>query len=508
MSWKINENSQIIGQPSELKMQLRHHQLCMLYKCLTIEKKGNKFGFMADKAGVGKTAVMISLIIADKNIYGKTQNLIIVPQNIISQWIDEINKFSNLSVKLFVEYSDISTLYYDSDELHKYDILITTTLYFDMIMSVLNQNGNNINRIIYDEIDTLDNVIKKYENKKKVADNLYSKNEQTLVPKVENKGLTNKIVWFISASLYNLIDKKTGFTFLGENVKSEDLGSVMVKCEDSFIESSVFKLETPSKILIKCESVIDNFFNYLSIEQLDYINSISFQKIFSPITNKRATNENEALKIIINDYFLSIERNKLDITDLSSKRNKSEDIIKQIDKKNKNNIFFNKIINTFHKESDCIDNNCNKQICIYNKIDKMFNNINKFKFDLIKQELLKIYNQNNNAKTLIFSDFSESFKLIETIENDIIKFTHLSKGNITEIDTVIKKYKDKNSDVNVLLIDSSNHSSGMNLENTTHLIFIHRTDETLRNQVIGRAQRPGRTSKLQIINFYNENEII
>jgi hypothetical protein len=58
------------------------------------------------------------------------------------------------------------------------------------------------------------------------------------------------------------------------------------------------------------------------------------------------------------------------------------------------------------------------------------------------------------------------------------------------------------------MIDSSNHGAGMNLENTDILIFLHRTDETLYDQVIGRAQRPGRVGQLKIINLYNNNEII
>ena len=46
----------------------------------------------------------------------------------------------------------------------------------------------------------------------------------------------------------------------------------------------------------------------------------------------------------------------------------------------------------------------------------------------------------------------------------------------------------------------------MNLENTTHLVFMHATDSRLVEQVMGRAQRHGRTAPLNVIYLLNESE--
>lgn len=60
---------------------------------LVWNKKVNKNclgGILADEMGLGKTIMMISLILAHKpdTLYGKrTQTLIIVPKNLVSQWI-------------------------------------------------------------------------------------------------------------------------------------------------------------------------------------------------------------------------------------------------------------------------------------------------------------------------------------------------------------------------------------------------------------------------------------
>ena len=48
--------------------------------------------------------------------------------------------------------------------------------------------------------------------------------------------------------------------------------------------------------------------------------------------------------------------------------------------------------------------------------------------------------------------------------------------------------------------------AGMNLENTTHLLFMHKTEEKFIDQVIGRAQRYGRTTPLKIIMLFNKHE--
>ncbi len=51
------------------------------------------------------------------------------------------------------------------------------------------------------------------------------------------------------------------------------------------------------------------------------------------------------------------------------------------------------------------------------------------------------------------------------------------------------------------------YACGMNLEFTTDLLILHYLDPLIESQVIGRAQRFGRKSKLNIYKFLNSNEI-
>jgi SNF2 family DNA or RNA helicase len=109
-------------------------------------------------------------------------------------------------------------------------------------------------------------------------------------------------------------------------------------------------------------------------------------------------------------------------------------------------------------------------------------------------------------KIIIFSDYPSVFKDIEAyfdVKN--IKFVTLDKGTITEIDKSVERYK--NGDAQILIADSTMYGCGMNFENTTDIILIHKINSEMEKQVIGRAQRPGRASVLQIHRLLHLNEL-
>jgi SNF2 family DNA or RNA helicase len=56
------------------------------------------------------------------------------------------------------------------------------------------------------------------------------------------------------------------------------------------------------------------------------------------------------------------------------------------------------------------------------------------------------------------------------------------------------------------LIDDSYFGVGLNIEYATDFIFIHKTDPEIESQLIGRAQRFGRTEKLNIWKLLYPNE--
>ena len=73
-------------------------------------------------------------------------------------------------------------------------------------------------------------------------------------------------------------------------------------------------------------------------------------------------------------------------------------------------------------------------------------------------------------------------------------YGELDGGNIQSIDKTIESYKYGN--VDVLMASSLFYGSGLNFENTTDVIILHKSINE--KQLIGRAQRPGRSKQLRI----------
>ena len=79
------------------------------------------------------------------------------------------------------------------------------------------------------------------------------------------------------------------------------------------------------------------------------------------------------------------------------------------------------------------------------------------------------------------------------------------KGSTGRITKIIEQYK--GNELDILLLNSRYFGSGLNLENTTDIFMFHKMNESIENQVIGRAQRPGRTQVLNVYRLLYHNEL-
>ena len=58
----------------------------------------------------------------------------------------------------------------------------------------------------------------------------------------------------------------------------------------------------------------------------------------------------------------------------------------------------------------------------------------------------------------------------------------------------------------VLLLNASHYGAGLNLEAASHVVLMHRMDADLETQVVGRAQRLGRTAPLRVVRLVHPGE--
>ena len=126
------------------------------------------------------------------------------------------------------------------------------------------------------------------------------------------------------------------------------------------------------------------------------------------------------------------------------------------------------------------------------------------KCDVLEKILMYIAKNDESPKILIFSDYPQTFdKIVNNIAKAELQYSMLS-GIPSHITNVINEFKA--GITNILMLDSKHYGSGLNLQDANYLILYHRMTPELETQVIGRAQRFGRTTPLKVIYLINSSE--
>ena len=120
-------------------------------------------------------------------------------------------------------------------------------------------------------------------------------------------------------------------------------------------------------------------------------------------------------------------------------------------------------------------------------------------------KIFELNSKNDVKKYLIFTEYESTLNIKITSMLDKWELTYgRIKGTTATITKQIENYKKGNT--NVLLINSKFFGSGMNLENTSDIIIIHKMQGDIEMQAIGRAHRFGRIGNLRVWKLYYENE--
>jgi hypothetical protein len=122
------------------------------------------------------------------------------------------------------------------------------------------------------------------------------------------------------------------------------------------------------------------------------------------------------------------------------------------------------------------------------------------------------YFPKNKRKILIFSEHEGSFnaKLTGLLDKFNVVYSRI-KGTSASINKTLREYrgqdlKSGDKEIDVLLINSRFFGAGLNLQNSSDIIILHRQGADILHQIIGRAQRIGRSESLNIWKLYHNNE--
>jgi len=129
------------------------------------------------------------------------------------------------------------------------------------------------------------------------------------------------------------------------------------------------------------------------------------------------------------------------------------------------------------------------------------------KIEALRTLLATIFARPQPAKVLIFSEHERIFGMVDDIltENNVANSRVV--GSASSISSTLNKFQQSGTKA-ALLLNSRHCGSGLNIETATDVIIYHSMSHELETQVIGRAQRPGRTTTLNVWKLRHENELV
>ena len=119
--------------------------------------------------------------------------------------------------------------------------------------------------------------------------------------------------------------------------------------------------------------------------------------------------------------------------------------------------------------------------------------------------LLKLIKDAPAGKFLVFSRYENPFSGLAHDLLDAGVKVEMVQGSKDTVSAIMRRFRE--GDTRVLLLDSKYCGSGLNIETASHVVLYHggmTYDE--RHQIIGRAQRLGRTDPLTVVQLLHEHE--
>lgn len=523
-------------------------------------------GICGDDVGAGKSISMLGLInenniVPEKKRYTYTDNLvnvinasdksnfypynvIVVPHNITKQWEQYVHIFTTMkSLVINRKNTIIHAKYIKKQHPGTQIIIVSSTMYNDF--AILNSKVT-WSRLVFDEADTISIPNCQY-MKTRFLWYITSSLENVMFPL--GYYYASHVEYHVKR-YYVAGIRRNGF--IRDTVRSissmhtEIQEKIILKNNPEYVKMS-FDLEEPERTYVKCKSPI--YMNIIAdhandtnlIDMLNAGNVSGFiermgcncettANVISAVTSDiqtKITNLDHEIRFVSSIHMSNNEReNKLKTLNerkqslsnrLKSIQNELQNYKDQVcpicfdtyktpvsTLKCCNNIFCTECLIQW-KAGTCPM--CREPITASSLVMIDDDAASECKKSQLKQKLETLVDMVSRAKDkkyLIFAGYDNTFHGIinEFILNGISH--NKVSGNSTVIEKTIDKFR--NGQLTALLLNPNYYGCGMNLECTTDIIFYHKFSKDIERQIIGRAQRHGRKSRLKIHYLYYEHE--
>lgn len=485
-------------------------------------------------------------------------NVIVIPHNLSSQWEQYVKNFGAIQkYKVISRTKMLEQFEADLENVESYDLIVVTATYFRRVVDLFQDRKVRLHRIFFDEVDSL-NTSGCANMQAKFLWFVTASYGNIIYPRGYNRydPSTGTYVWYAHGI------KHSGF------VRSmfQDLSTcprlifkaLVVKNSEGFIESSM-RLPEMVYTTIKCRTpyainILNGIVDRNVIESLnagDVEGAISFISV-----NNRGSRENiveiilekmnnqlknyELHRTMISGLVYDDERER--VTDIANLNRKIDDVtnkITEMKRRMQSNTMCSICYDDIQNQTitPCCQNSyCFKCIQIWLSKGRdscpMCKSVLRSAMlyvvdnnaviatptlpppDVLNDEFDKLQNLeillkhkfgSEGHKVLIFTSSENFLQQVMLTLRKISKPFEIIRGNGDQVNSIIKRYK--SDALNVLLVNSHNAGVGLNLENTTDIIMMQKYDTQFEAQIIGRAQRLGRQTPLNVYYLLHENEI-
>ena len=115
-----------------------------------------------------------------------------------------------------------------------------------------------------------------------------------------------------------------------------------------------------------------------------------------------------------------------------------------------------------------------------------------------------IQNISPEQKMIVFSEYDETFYNLLKEFNTMKKIAIL-KGRVESQMKILENFK--KGEIQIIFMNAVYCGAGLNIEMATDIVIYHKLSNTMEKQVIGRAQRPGRTCALKVSYLMYDDEM-
>jgi SNF2 family DNA or RNA helicase len=498
-------------------------------------------------------------------------NMLVIPHNLVSQWRGYIARFSDTLMRdtIFVyKSSHVDDLVGNVNQIAEARLVVVSAPYYNKLVHIVSSVNFKLSRVIFDEVDNINlpNCMCIDSNFYWFVTASYI---NLLYPKGYYRYDTNinKTVWY-AHGLRNSGFVRNIFLDLYSTLSVDFVQVLVLKNNEAYIETSI-TLPPVQQHIVACTSPIEISIldGYTDIEVIRSLNARDIASAMRHLKPSHLTTEENIISLQIAKYTQEIfnygiriqamfqmtydteEQREADIQKVTKKKDDVESKVDGIQNRIRSSNtccicyepMVSKTVTPCCSHAFCfaclniwLSNNRSCPMCKAALtsgdllvVDDRGSSLEdddpeasiaaagreaaRFDvdpaYDKVRNlEMLLRSKMTSSSKVLIFSSYDMSFQCISNVLKKVDMEFRCLKGNEQHIRATVKRYREQ--DLNVLFINARNFGSGMNLENTTDIILFHKMDTEIEKQVIGRAQRFGRTTPLRLWYLLHENEML